>query len=153
MGILLFVLLTGGVPWIAPDEDVDAVTESQLYQRITAHRHGGVAAAAAYGFSSGFEALVNDLLHPSPAERLGCNPAVRDGVPSHEWFRAVDFDALSRGELEPPHLLRMWCVDMSASLAQRTPDAALFLEPPPESDASWCRNFGVVGDWAASGER
>lgn len=81
------------VPWIDPAEDADTVSESDVYQRISTHQFGGARAA---GLSESLNTLVNALLHPSPARRLGCTEAGPAALTSHDWFGTLDLEVRAR---------------------------------------------------------
>jgi hypothetical protein len=77
------------VPWIAPTEDADTVSEMDLYQRIATHRHGGVETNSS-GLSAELGHLINSLLHPKHEHRLGCGAGGPEELTAHCWFASVD---------------------------------------------------------------
>lgn len=67
--------------------------------------------------------LLRSLLEIKPAQRLGCDEKYAKGnggwaeIKAHPFFAAVDFDALSRREIEPPSLPDLTCANCDGDSA------------------------------------
>ena len=142
LGVLLFQMVSGSVPWVDEAEDADSVPETDLYHRIATHRFGGVATAK-LGLSAALGELINGLLHPDPAQRLGCGAAP---LTAHRWFEGLDVAALLRGAVEPPSRPCDWCRRAEAAIASGPPAENLLSAPAPAGDAAWSNAFGSAAE-------
>lgn len=143
LGVLLYQLTTGSVPWIGPAEDADSVAEVDLYRRIATHVHGGITTAT-LGLSAELDGLINDLLHPTPSRRLGCGIEGPRRLSEQPWFAMIDFEALMHGNVHVPSKSKSWCEQTNAASA-RARSARRFLSTvAPTSGAPWSEGFGRV---------
>lgn len=89
LGILLYELVHGSSPF-------DAESEMDTCARIAAHSPGGL------DYPTSFEPslcdLLDRLLHPDPALRLGVKKSDIAAIKSHQWFAGFDWGGLARGE-------------------------------------------------------
>lgn len=100
LGILTYEMCCGGAnPWLTGDPVKDS--EVGVYQRITAHTPGALAFPDAP--SADLEAILNDLLHPTPSKRLGCRSAGLKEVRAAKWLAGFGWSALEDGKLAAPH--------------------------------------------------
>lgn len=101
LGILTYEMIcSGGNPWLTGDAAQDS--EVGVYSRISAHRAGALTFPDGVSVSAPLAALLNKLLHPSPAGRLGCAHGPKE-LRDAEWFGGFQFAELEAGEMKAPH--------------------------------------------------
>jgi len=102
LGIFTYEMITGGAnPWLTGDPGKDS--EVGVYSRISAHTFGKLVFPEGIQPSQPLCVLLNDLLHPTPDDRLGGRGVGPSEAQQADWFKTLDFKKLRAGELEAPH--------------------------------------------------
>jgi protein kinase X len=97
LGVLLFELLAGEPPFAAGHS-----SELQIYAEVTSHQKGGLRFPK--DCSPDVRSLLDSLLAPSEAERLGADSVGVVALQSHVWFKGIDWDELAEGNIKAPFL-------------------------------------------------
>jgi len=102
LGILTYEMCYGGAnPWLTGDNVKDS--EVGIFSRITAHTAGGLSFPDSDGKSGALEEVLNDLLHPQPAQRLGARSGGLKEVRAAKWFDGFAWAQLETGKMAAPH--------------------------------------------------
>eukprot|EP00195_Chlamydomonas_chlamydogama_P010756 CAMPEP_0202906016 /NCGR_PEP_ID=MMETSP1392-20130828/37031_1 /ASSEMBLY_ACC=CAM_ASM_000868 /TAXON_ID=225041 /ORGANISM="Chlamydomonas chlamydogama, Strain SAG 11-48b" /LENGTH=1079 /DNA_ID=CAMNT_0049594355 /DNA_START=194 /DNA_END=3430 /DNA_ORIENTATION=- len=96
LGVLIYCLLSGETPFAAPGDD-----ELRIYRKITLR-----SLQVPPYFSPAAADLIDKLLQKEPAARLGAGPLGMQGLKSHPWFQAINWDALLEHRYPPPPGIR-----------------------------------------------
>jgi serine/threonine protein kinase len=103
IGILIYELLVGNTPF-AGDSD----NKKEQHGRILAYSSGAAELEWPDNIdvSDAAKSVVSQLLARKPEDRLGMGAATAAGgcaeILAHEWFAAIDLDAIKRKAIEPP---------------------------------------------------
>eukprot|EP00753_Platysulcus_tardus_P015385 PLAT4992.3.p1 GENE.PLAT4992.3~~PLAT4992.3.p1 ORF type:complete len:522 (-),score=297.61 PLAT4992.3:287-1852(-) len=97
LGIAIYEMLVGRTPFVAPEKDVEG-TVFNIYS------HTSIEVPRHIKLSKTVRSLLEMLLVKDPAARLGSGGAAE--VKSHPFFKGIDWAALVRKEVTPPHLPR-----------------------------------------------
>jgi len=101
LGILTYEMCCGGAnPWLTGDKIKDS--EVGIYTRITGHEAGALEFPDAEE-TEDLVVLLNDLLHPDPAKRLGAREGGLREVRDAKWFAGFDWSQLESGNMVSPH--------------------------------------------------
>jgi CRP-like cAMP-binding protein len=116
LGVLVYEMVTAGNPWLTGDPAKDS--EVAVFNRITSHKAGEIRFPDGIELSSGLIKLINGLMEPNVAKRLGSkNEQMAAGyafqqIREHEWFKEnfkdprsgePNFAKLHAGTLVSPH--------------------------------------------------
>lgn len=118
-------MITGGAnPWLTGDPTKDS--EVGVYSRISGHTYGMLAFPEGVNPSSALVSLLNELIHPVPASRLGGRGGGPEELQAAEWFAKIDFKRLKAGEVDAPHAKQVKDLLGKASKAGAKPAADKF---------------------------
>jgi len=118
LGVLTYEMICHGHnPWLTGDSEQDS--EVGVYSRISAHKVGSLAFPEDVSLSDTLKELLNMLIDPSPASRLGCADGPRE-LRDAEWFEDFAFAALEAGEMRAPHA-QVAADALDAALKQKRP--------------------------------
>jgi len=125
LGIFTYEMITGGAnPWLTGDPAKDS--EVGVYSRISGHTYGMLAFPEGVNPSSALVSLLNELIHPVPASRLGGRGGGPEELQAAGWFAKIDFKRLKAGEVDAPHAKQVKDLLGKASKAGAKPAADKF---------------------------
>ena len=157
LGVLTHVLVAGASPWhlrLAQQQN-----EMLTYQRITAHAADAIKLRGLRSTVLPAQDLINDLMHPTPQDRLGVRGEGIAELQAHAFFGGLDWHALAEATLPSPlapfsdDLLLQLCPP-GAPPPQANPEEGIETEPcPPEllcrsarqtDDCAFARSIGCI---------
>ena len=92
LGTLMYEMFTGWPPFY--DKNIKTMCENILHKPLTF--------PSKFNLSNHAQSVIRGMLDRTLVSRLGSGAAGIDGVKSHPFFGAVDWDALMRREVKPP---------------------------------------------------
>ena len=99
LGILTYEMCCVGNPWLTGDD-----SEVNVFARITAHTAGSLTfPEGGSAPSSQLVELLNELLHPVAASRLGERGVGPKEVRQAKWFSGFNWEKLEAGKMDAPH--------------------------------------------------
>jgi serine/threonine protein kinase len=102
LGILTYEMICGGAnPWLTGDAAKDS--EVGVYQRISLHQAGALKFPDGCSPSGELTSLLNGLLSPIAATRLGARGIGPKEMREQAWFGELAWERLEAGELVSPH--------------------------------------------------
>lgn len=141
LGALLFEMLTGNTPFTEAASGgrrrsaiaADAISETELFDRIVAHKGGIASLPGADKLPPAAAALIDGLLNPDQEARLAFalgNGAGDGGIATSEWFAGVSWGGLTKATVASP------CAEQASKmLAERSAKDPL-TEPAFADDAA-----------------
>ena len=124
-----YELLAGEPPFAAGHS-----SELQIYAEVTAHQKGGLQFPKQC--SSEVKDLLDSLLAPSEADRLGGDSVGVVALQSHDWFKGIDWDQLSEGGIKAPAQPPSTSINSTKGLKVKSALLADY-----NGDASWYDGF------------
>jgi serine/threonine protein kinase len=92
LGTLMYEMFTGWPPFY--DKNIKTMCENILHKPLTF--------PSKFNLSNHAQSVIRGMLDRTLVSRLGSGAAGIDGVKTHPFFGAVDWDALMRREVKPP---------------------------------------------------
>ena len=150
LGVLLYEIVVGRPPWGTPSAAVapsvqeagplaQVGAETAVYEQILKHARGDIGRHHELAASAEFVSLVDALLDPDPASRLGAQSGDTMKLCSHPWFASIDINRLEQGVLQAPH--RGLCQARVSTRGPVQDRASLLDEALTDDDTRWCAVF------------
>lgn len=92
LGIMIYEMLSGKHPYRTKNGDKMAMYQKIIDKPVKMRPE----------FSREAKSLINGLLAVKTHNRLGCSDLGFEEIKYHEFFRAIDWDKLEKGLIEPP---------------------------------------------------